>query len=86
MWAMSKLNGKFSICAAHLGNALPDTTQNNMITPYFRVNQLTKANVLLRSVFLTDLSLPAKILNTANKGRLTSNCAICKYIFPVHKT
>ena len=43
------------------------TLQNNMITPHFRENKLTEANVLLRSAFLSDLLLSARTLNKANK-------------------
>ena len=66
MRAMGKLNGRFGVYYVHLGNVIADTTkQCDRATLQCIYNKLTEANILLRSAFLYDLLLPAKISSLA---------------------
>ena len=84
MRAMGKLNDKFGVYAAHLGNGIADTMkQCDRATFQGKYNKLTEVNVLLCSAFLSEFLLPAKslrlatqkkstdIITTVNLGRIT---------------
>ena len=65
---MGKLNDKFGICAAHLGNVIADTTkQRDCITLRGKYNKHTRANVLLRSAFPSHLLLPSKTMSNTKR-------------------
>ena len=67
---MGKLNDKFDVYSAHLGNVIADTTKHcGCATLRGIYNKLTKTNTFLRSAFLSDLLLPFIAIVLQHKKR-----------------
>ena len=74
---MAKLNNKFGVYMAHLENVIEDTSKKtDCATLQGKFNLLSEANVILKSVLLTDLLVPAKTLSYFTKSihRCDNNC------------
>ena len=82
---MGKLIHKFGDYSAHLDNVIAGTKkQCDRAILQDKYNELTKANILLRSAFLSNLLLPAKTLSLATQNENTDIIAIVNLVRATH--
>ena len=82
---MGKLIHKFGGYSAHLGNVIADTTkQCDRAILQGKYNKLTKAKILLRSAFLSNLLLPAKTLSLATQNENTDTITVVNLVRTTH--